>query len=266
MSVTGVGSMRVQLIFGAMSLAVLIGMVGFQLLGRWWASHRHPTSEKATGAGTSAIEASVFALLGLLVAFSFSGAETRLQMRRDLVVKEADAIGTAYLRLDLLPAADRPALKEEFRQYLDARIDYYKQLLDRDASRANRARSEELQRRIWASALQSASHTDQRVALLLLVPSLNEMFDVTTQRDAALRMHIPLVIFLFLSLLSFTCAFLAGIDMAPPEELSLLHVFAFAAAMGLTSYVILNIEFPRAGFVRLAFLDSLLDQVRATMN
>ena len=263
MSVAGVGFMKVQLIFAGMSLVVLVGMVGFQLLGRWYAARRAPNERP--GSGTSAIEASVFALLGLLVAFSFSGSETRLQIRRDLIVKEADAIGTAYLRLDLLPEADRPALKEEFRQYVGARIHYYQELLDRSGARADRARSDELQRRIWTGSLRAASRGDAPVRLLL-VPALNEMFDVTTQRDAALRMHIPIVIFFFLCLLSFTCAFLAGVDMAPPEALSLFHVFAFAAAMALTSYVILNIEFPRAGFVRLGYLDALLAQLQASMQ
>jgi hypothetical protein len=258
--------MSVQLLFGGMSLAVLVGMVGFQLLGRWFAGHRPPRPDGTTGAGMAAIEASVFALLGLLVAFSFSGSEARLQARRDLIVREADAVGTAYLRLDLLPAADRPPIKELFRQYTDARIAYYERLLDLDAAHAERARSTELQQQIWTAAVAASERGRDLRAAIIVLPALNEMFDVTTARDAALRMHIPLAIFVFLGVLAFACAFLVGMDMARPERLSMLHVFLFAATMALTAYVILNVEFPRAGFIRMRYLDALLAEVRATMT
>jgi hypothetical protein len=58
--------------------------------------------------------------MGLLIAFTFSGAASRFDTRRQLVVEEANAIGTAYLRLDLLPASAQSALRESFRRYLEA--------------------------------------------------------------------------------------------------------------------------------------------------
>jgi hypothetical protein len=255
-----------QLIFGGISLVVLVGMIGFQMLGRRYAA-LHPLRDKeTTGVGATTIEAAVFALLGLLVAFSFSGAETRLQARRELIVTEANAIGTAYLRLELLPEADRPPVKEEMRQYVDARMSYYKHLLDFSTARAAHARAADLQRQIWAGAIAAARHApDSRVAIVVL-PALNQMFDVTTSRDAALRTHIPVMIFLFLGALSLAAGFLAGMEMGRPERLSALHIFAFAGMMALMTYVLLNLEFPRLGFVRLDYLDSLLAELRATMT
>src|SRR6202012_1664566 len=73
----------------------------------------------------AALEAAAFALMGLLIAFTFSSAATRYDARRRLVVEEANAIGTAWLRLDLLPAARQPALRDGFRSYLDSRLAYY---------------------------------------------------------------------------------------------------------------------------------------------
>jgi hypothetical protein len=77
-----------QLIFGGVSVVVLLCMVGFQMLGRRYAALHPLRDEGTTGVGATTIEAAVFALLGLLVAFSFSGAETRLQARRELIVTE----------------------------------------------------------------------------------------------------------------------------------------------------------------------------------
>ena len=58
----------------------------------------------------------------LVIAFTFSGAVTRFETRRDLIREEANDIGTAYLRLDLLPAARQPALRQDFRDYVQARL------------------------------------------------------------------------------------------------------------------------------------------------
>jgi hypothetical protein len=76
-------------------------------------------------AAGAALNASVFGLLGLLVAFTFSGAASRFETRRQLIVDETNAIGTAYLRLDLMPASSQPALREKFKQYVDLRLAAY---------------------------------------------------------------------------------------------------------------------------------------------
>src|SRR6266508_4142450 len=77
-----------------------------------------------------AVDGSVFALYGLLLAFTFSGAPGRLDARRKLVAEEANTIGTAYLRLDLLAPESQPAMREQFRQYLDSRLEVYRKLPD----------------------------------------------------------------------------------------------------------------------------------------
>jgi hypothetical protein len=73
--------------------------------------------------GTSTIQAAVFALLGLLLGFTFANGISHLDQRRVLIVQESNAIGTAYLRLDLLPANQQQEMRQLFRQYLDTRLD-----------------------------------------------------------------------------------------------------------------------------------------------
>jgi hypothetical protein len=81
------------------------------------------------------VEGSVFGLLGLLVAFTFSGASSRFDTRRHLIVEETNAIGTAYLRLDVLPSTVQPALRDSFRRYLDSRLAIYRKLPDAAAAK-----------------------------------------------------------------------------------------------------------------------------------
>ena len=80
--------------------------------------------------GLAVVEGAVFSLLGLLIAFTFSGAASRFEGRRHLIVEEANNIGTAWLRIDVLPAPAQPALREMFRQYLDSRLGMYQKLPD----------------------------------------------------------------------------------------------------------------------------------------
>ena len=80
-----------------------------------------PAYLRATLSGFGTMEAAVFGLYSLLLAFTFSGAPARLDARRQLIVQEGNVIGTAYLRLDLLPAELQPAFRERFRKYLDSR-------------------------------------------------------------------------------------------------------------------------------------------------
>src|SRR3954470_15804890 len=91
---------------------------------------------------TASLETAVFALLGLLIAFTFSGALGRLDVRRAQVVDEANAMGTAYLRIALLPLPAQSGLRASFRQYADARMATYRALPDVAAARGELARAQ----------------------------------------------------------------------------------------------------------------------------
>ena len=97
---------------------VLIGTLIFMELGRRIGQRRAVTDTEAAVVGVGVLDGAVFALLGLLIAFTFYGAASRFDTRRQLAVEEANAIGTAYFRLDILPPDAQPALREKFRRYV----------------------------------------------------------------------------------------------------------------------------------------------------
>ncbi|RPI56041.1 MAG: hypothetical protein EHM55_06090 [Acidobacteria bacterium] len=103
------------------SAGPFLGMLGCVQLG-YRIGHRGGADKKDATDAFQAIEAAIFALLGLLLGFAFAGAMTRLDARRQLIIHEASAIGTAYLRLDLAPVSEQPALRHLFRSYLEARV------------------------------------------------------------------------------------------------------------------------------------------------
>jgi len=103
----------------------LLAMLAVCELGRRFGMARIARDPDGLAKGMGAADGAVFALLGLLLAFTFSGAASRFEDRRHLVTAEANAIGTAYLRVDLLSPAVQPAMKDLFRRYLDGRFAAY---------------------------------------------------------------------------------------------------------------------------------------------
>src|SRR5215469_6066295 len=101
----------------------------------------HETDSDRSNLGT--IETALFAVFGLLMALTFTGAASRFNEKRMLIAEEATAIGTAYLRLDLLPSEHRPALQELLRRYVDSRLAAYQKMPDAAATAAEMAHSEQ---------------------------------------------------------------------------------------------------------------------------
>jgi hypothetical protein len=211
------------------------------------------------------VEAAVFALFGLLIAFTFSGAATRFFEKQMLVVEEANDIGTAYLRVDLAPPSAQPALRVMFRDYLDSRIETYRKLPDLSAAQVEMAKSKELQDRIWAAAIEATRSTEAAPgAAILLLPALNSMFDITTTRTMELRIHPPSVVWTLLFLLGLICSLLAGHRMAIRGPRNWLHILGFTIITVVVVYTILEVEYPREGLIRIS--DRVLVELRQSMK
>jgi hypothetical protein len=260
------GRLVLEFVFFAILAALFAGMVGMQVAGHHFGLRRERGDPVAGSQGTAAVEAALYALLGLLVGFTFAGAQDRLTARRALIVDEANAVGTAYLRLDLLPPEDQPRLRDDMRRYVDARLMFYEKLLNLGAARIEKQRCDDLQKVIWHEAVAASGRAADSRAALLVLQSLNQMFDVASARYAALRNHLPIAIFVQLVVIALTCAFFAGIGMARRRRPSLLHMVMFAGVIAVTAYVILNLEFPRVGFVQMRSFDALLREQRAAMR
>ena len=216
--------------------------------------------------GISAMEAATFAMLGLLLGFAFSGALGRFDTRRGLIVQEANAIGTAYLRLDLAPTGDQPEMRRLFREYLDARIRVYATPTDDEATDQSIGVAEGAQRRIWSAAIASAKgDTSQNVARALL-PAINDMIDITTVRTVALYTRMPTAILALLLTAALCSAMTAGYAMAKRGHRSLLHVLLYATSIAMTIYVVLDLEHPRRGLIRLEATEQILEQLRESIR
>jgi len=248
------------------ALAIFLAIVLFIEIGRRIGNHHLALDPEGARTGTSAIEGAVFGLLALLIAFTFSGAATRLDARRNLIVEETNAMGTAWLRLDLLPPANQPALRQAFRDYVAARIAYYRDLNELDRSSLDNARGNALQLEIWKQSVAALPQMPTPALGSNLLQALNQMIDITTTRGVAQDTHPPLVIYLMLVALTLVSALFIGYDMAGTARRNWLYSLGYALVMVCVLYVILDFEYPRIGLIRVDYFDQIMLDLRKTMD
>jgi hypothetical protein len=184
------------------------------------------------------------------------------------VTEEANDIGTAWLRIELTPTEAQPKLRGLFRRYVDSRLQTYKVWPeDPKEAMAELQRSTRLQQEIWTAAV--AACRDPAAApggCILLMPALNAMIDITTTRLMAARLHPPGIVFAMLVGLTLASSLLAGYAMAAHPTWSWTHALAMAGVMAVTVYVIIDIEYPRQGLIRVDDFDQVLVDLRKSMG
>lgn len=256
-----------SIVGSGIAVAMFAGILLCLWIGRRIAMRSIARHGAAGMANVGSLEAAVFALLGLMIAFSFSGALTRFDLRRAQAVDEANAVGTAWLRIALLPEGAQSRLRETFRSYVDSRIATYRVLPDIAAARRELARSQQLQNDLWLQATAAVRMPESRPGTeMLVMPALNQMFDLMTVRVVATQMHPPRIVYAMLVALALASALLGGYHAAAQDGSSWVHKAAFAAVVAFTLVVILDIEYPRLGWVRIDAIDQVLVNVRAGMN
>jgi hypothetical protein len=249
----------------ALTIGLFAGMlclleVGRQL-GRYWIRKKWHASEAAF----VGMEGAVFGLMGLLIAFTFSAAASRFETKRQLLVEEINDIGTAWLRLDLLPPADQPVLREDFRRYVESRQAAFRKVRDPEAVRQILSQTQTLQSEIWSRAVRACRDDSSPAITSLVLTSMNTMFDVATSRTMAERTHQPWLISMLLFVSPLICALIAGIDCAASPHRSLVRLLGFALSLSITIFVIFDLEYPRAGLIRIDPFDQGLVELRNSM-
>jgi len=214
---------------------------------------------------SGAIEGSIFGLMGLLIAFTFYGAGARFDIRRALIIREVNAIGTSYLRLDLLPTEMQPQLREDFKRYVQSRLEVYEKIPNVEAVKAALDRSSVLQRKLWNDSVEAVRGSGPSEKVLVL-STLNDVIDITTDRTAALTTHPPSAVYAMLGLTIIASSALAGYTMSASGSRDWLSICAFTFVLGAVMYVIWDYEFPRSGLMRIDPVDQLLIRTLESMD
>lgn len=223
-------------------LLLTAGLAGLAL--RLWVprlsspNHRHDLA---------AIQASVLGLLGLLLGFSFSMAVNRYDLRRQLEIDEANAIGTTWLRTANLDGPARTEARELLRTYVPLRAHLYPSASNPSELAQNARETGAIQTQLWTIASDTANlHPDPVRALLL--STLNDSIDLSEKRTAALENRIPGIAWIMLLFISSTASLLTGLSLTSRSTL-LLCILPVVVGAALT--LILDLDTPRSGFVKI---------------
>lgn len=236
-------------IVAVIAVATLLLIMSLEAGFRWGRRSFNREGPKAGGGELGAIQGAILGLLALLLGFSFAGAASRFMERQDLIIQEANAIGTAYLRADMLDEPFRSDLRDALADYLKHRI-RVSDSLARGITPEILAEVDRFHDRIWAAA--SAGTNAKASAMVAVLPPVNETLDLHATRLAVSRKHLPaLVIGLLLA-----CVFLAigiiGYGCGLTGRRNLIMTSSLVLLLAASLWMIVDLDYPRIGLIQLS--------------
>jgi len=234
--------------FALLALLALTGELGYRLGCRGYQTHN-----ELSRAQIRSIQAAILGLLSLLLGFTFAMALSRFEYRKQLVVEESNAIGTAALRSQFLPTSDDAEVGELFRRYVENRLDSVlrttpsssaRQQLDAEATR--------IHGRLWGIANDAAQADPRSVPLGLLAHAVNEVIDIKATRDIAVANHVPESVLLMMMGFAVLAVGVLAYGNGLAGARSLTPTAAYAVIVVLVILLIIDLDHPQRGLARVS--------------
>jgi len=232
-------------VFLATVAVVLLAVEGGFRLGQY----RRRRSEQEDKPPVGEMVAATLALLAFMLAFTFGLAASRFDVRRGLVIDDANAIGTTYLRAGLLPEPHRSDVRSLLREYVDVRLEAVQPgKLSRSIGR-----SEELHARLWAHAVAVEEKNPGSIVVGLFIASLNEVIDLHAKRLAlGVRNRIPGTIWAALSFVTIIGTSVMGYHAGLAGSGRSLALLALVLAFSAVVTLIADLDRPQEGLLRVS--------------
>jgi hypothetical protein len=246
------------------TLAVIFLMIGFYWLGRFAFKKVIKINPELRDKNSGMVVGSLLGLLALMLSFTFSLSNSRYDRRMAVVVEEANIIGTAVLRADLYPDSLRSLLRAEFKNYVETRIAFHQAGRDLQKAYKSLDSSTASQNRLWKMVSTAAQDRDNLVRTNNMVPVLNQMIDIVSTRNAVLIAKVPDLIMFLLFILCFSASFLLGY--LSPEKPEWGIVICFLIMIGLTIYMIIDLDRPRSGVINIREMYYFIESLRTMFN
>jgi len=192
------------------------------------------------------VQTAILTLLALIIGFSFSMAVTRYDQRKNYEEAEANAIGTEYVRADLLQAESAASVRELLRKYLDQRITFYQ---TSDQSEINRldADTEKLQAELWSAILPAANAQPTSPTIALAVSGMNDVLNSQGYTQAAWWNRIPVAAWMLMELIAICCNLMIGYS---GRRKVVRLIFVLPIIVSISFLLIADIDSPRGGLIR----------------
>lgn len=221
--------------------------IGFNL-GR----RRGSGDDQATISHFGALQNALLGLLALLLGFTIAMSLTRFETRKDLVVAEANAIGTTYLRAQFLPEQQKREVSRLLNSYVAARLEFFKAGIDETRLEAANTEASKIKSRLWTAAVTSSQTANNPIMVSMFIQSLNDVIDVGEKRQVALENHVPETVIGLLFLVSAAGLGFIGYGSGLTGTRHLRSTTTFAILVALVLSVILDIDRPRRGLIQVS--------------
>lgn len=200
---------------------------------------------------TGAIQGSILGLLALLLGFTFSMSMQRYDSRSEALIDEANTIGTAILRVQLLPENLQPQVREKMSEYIDLRIAVGKiDLTHKDERREYNQQITQVQNELWALAMQAAHDDPRPVTSGAFINSLNDMIDSQGKRSALLQRHVPEVVLFLLFLVFVSSGGIMGYSGGLSGSRVLVPTLMVSFLISLIVFLIIDLDRPKRGIIQ----------------
>lgn len=209
-------------------------------------------NDEASTSHLNLLQSALLGLLALLLGFTFSMSISRLETRKLLVLEEANAIGTTYLRSHFLAEPLRGEVADLLRQYVAARLEHHRAGIDPVLLKAARDKGAEIENRLWRAAIAAAASAPDSLPVSLFVESLNETIDVNEKRQVAFENHVPEVVIVLLFVVSAVAVGFLGYANGLTGKRRVYSTAIFAVLIALVLAVILDTDRPRRGLVQVS--------------
>jgi hypothetical protein len=196
------------------------------------------------------VEAAVTGLLALVLAFSFSMAAQRFDARQAIIVRQTNAIGTAFLRCSVLDPDDRAYCENQLRAYVDLFVTYGAISRDEERSSALLRQTEEIERELWPRIAAVARERPTPASATVLT-ALNDVIDRRAERIASMRIVVPQLVTVVLLFFCVVWGAISGYAYGLKRNRKRAVLVIFALLIALVVYVTLDFDRPRRGLLRL---------------
>lgn len=199
---------------------------------------------------SAVVQGAAFTVLALLLGFSFALALGRFDARRGALVREASAIGTTYLRAQLLDPPTATAARADLRAYVAERITFARA----DANPQQRAsadlKSVDEQRDLWKRAMAAARRDPRSTLVPLYIAALNDTINLSVEERAVLGAHIPDIVVIGLLLIAFIASLMMGYGFGRQGQRAIAFKALFAIMLAIALGLILDLDRPQRGLIR----------------
>ena len=230
------------------ALGLIAGVVATHDIGFWLGSLTR-SADEPFDRQVALVRTSTAALVAFLIGFAFSGAASRFIDRLDIIVKEANALGTAYLRADTIAEPQRGELKAALKEYTADRVTLLSRE-GRDQIEPLLTKVSGLHTRMWRSAIKATQ--DNAPLMAVVLPPINEVIDLHSMHLAMARRHLPLPI---MAMLLGTAAIGVGLlgfgNGRVGRRFSLLDS-VYGIALVLALFMTIDMDYPGIGFIRVS--------------